>query len=45
MGQHILDFWLNLCVCQSLIVDPEASGDNLYQVRTDAATCSSCLVC
>lgn len=33
MGQHILDFWLNLCVCQSLIVDPEATGDTLYQVR------------
>lgn len=32
MGQHILDFWLNLCVCQSLIVDPEATGDTMYQV-------------
>ncbi len=32
LGQHVLDFWLNICICQSLIVDPEATENNLYQV-------------
>lgn len=37
LGQHLLDFWLNICICQSLIVEKPPGGGIVYQVIPDRA--------
>ena len=34
LGQHLVDFWTNVCICQSLIIEdnPKAGGLPIYQV-------------
>lgn len=32
MGHHMVDFWINICVCHSLIVEQHPSGRKIYQV-------------
>lgn len=32
LGHHMLDFWINLCVCHSLIVEDHPTGGKVYQV-------------
>lgn len=31
LGHHVLDFWTNICICQSLLVE---EGLGVYQVST-----------
>ncbi|GAB4813241.1 hypothetical protein N2152v2_000287 [Parachlorella kessleri] len=33
LGQHLVDFWTNVCICQSLIIEenPKAGGLPIYQ--------------
>lgn len=34
LGCHLVDFWTNICLCQSLIVEEaEDDGPPIYQVR------------
>lgn len=35
LGPHLVDFWTNVCICQSLIIEePEEEGGlPIYQVR------------
>lgn len=33
LSSHLMDFWTNLCICQSLILEDDPKGDKpLYQV-------------
>ena len=32
MGHHMVDFWINICVCHSLIVEDHPTGGKVYQV-------------
>ena len=33
LGHHVIDFWTNICLCQSLILEKNPlSGADLYQV-------------
>ena len=37
LGCHLVDFWTNICLCQSLIVEEaEDNGPPIYQVRSTA---------
>lgn len=31
MGHHMVDFWINICICHSLIVEDHPSGGKVYQ--------------
>ena len=34
LGHHLLDFWVNICLCHSLIVEEaEDGGPPIYQAR------------
>ncbi len=35
LGHHLIDFWTNICLCQSLILEKNPmGGPDLYQVST-----------
>jgi hypothetical protein len=37
LGHHLVDFWTNICLCQSLILEKNpAGGANLFQVGVPA---------
>lgn len=38
LGHHTVDFWMSICVNNTLIIEPNPSGGTTYQVH--AATCS-----
>mmetsp|Transcript_8499 Transcript_8499/g.24371 ORF Transcript_8499/g.24371 Transcript_8499/m.24371 type:complete len:1512 (+) Transcript_8499:120-4655(+) len=31
MGLHLVDFWLNVCICHSLLVEEGPNGEQIYQ--------------
>ena len=41
LGHHMVDFWTNVCVCHTLIVEesPEGAGPPIYQVRSRGSFC------
>lgn len=42
LGHHMVDFWTNVCVCHTLIVEagPDGAGPPIYQVRSRGSTCA-----
>lgn len=51
VGMHHVDFWLNICICHSLIVERGPTGELIYQVRCPglqfgaAGRLLSCVLC
>ena len=42
LGHHMVDFWTNVCVCHTLIVEaaPEGAGPPIYQARSRGCPCA-----
>ena len=43
LGHHMVDFWTNVCVCHTLIVEagPDGAGPPIYQVCSSGSFCAA----